>query len=129
AHRTLALDEMFTFQLGLARERARLRTRAGAALDGQPELTMALRASLPFTLTRSQFRSIGEISAELAGPSQMNRILIGDVGSGKTIVAFHAALRAVESGWQAVIMAPTELLAEQHFASFNQMCGRFGITA
>jgi ATP-dependent DNA helicase RecG len=129
AHRTLAVDEMFTFQLALARQRARLRTRAGAALNGQADLTTALRASLPFTLTRSQLRSMDEISAELAAQSQMNRLLIGDVGSGKTVVAFHAALRAVESGWQAAMMAPTELLAEQHFANFNRMCGRLGITA
>lgn len=129
AHRTLALNELFTFQLALVRERARLHTRAGAALNGHTRLTAELRASLPFTLTASQLRAIEEISGELAGPSQMNRILIGDVGSGKTLVAFHAALRAVESGWQAAIMAPTELLAEQHFANFNRMCARFGITA
>jgi ATP-dependent DNA helicase RecG len=129
AHRALVLDELFTFQLALARERARLRTRAGAELNGRTHLTAELRASLPFALTASQLRAVDEISAELAGPSQMNRILVGDVGSGKTLVAFDAALRAVESGWQAAIMAPTELLAEQHFANFNRMCGRLGITA
>jgi len=129
AHHALVLDELFTFQLALVRERARLRTRAGAELNGRARLTSELRASLPFALTASQLRAIDEISAELAGPSQMNRILVGDVGSGKTLVAFHAALRAVESGWQAAIMAPTELLAEQHFANFNRMCGRRGITA
>jgi ATP-dependent DNA helicase RecG len=129
AHRALALDEMFTFQLALARERGRLRTRAGAALNGRPYFTAELKASLPFALTPSQLRAIDEVSAELAAPSQMNRILIGDVGSGKTMVAFHAALRAVESGWQAAIMAPTELLAEQHFANFNRICGRLGIAA
>jgi ATP-dependent DNA helicase RecG len=128
AHRALALDELFTFQLALARERARLQTRAGAALDGQARLTTELMASLPFALTASQLHAIDEISHELAGPSQMNRMLIGDVGSGKTLVAFHAALRAVESGWQAAIMAPTELLAEQHFANFNRMGARLGIT-
>jgi ATP-dependent DNA helicase RecG len=127
AHRALALNELFTFQLALVQERVRLRTKAGAALNGQTKLTAQLRTSLPFSLTSSQLRAIDEISTELAGPSQMNRILIGDVGSGKTLVAFHAALRAVESGWQAAIMAPTELLAEQHFANFNQMCGRLGV--
>jgi ATP-dependent DNA helicase RecG len=129
AHRALAFDEMFTFQLALAREHSRLRTRTGAALSGRPRLTGELRAALPFTLTPSQLRAIDEISAELAAPSQMNRILIGDVGSGKTMVAFHAVLRAVESGWQAAIMAPTELLAEQHFANFNRTCGRLGVPA
>ena len=129
AHRALALDEMFTFQLALARERGRLRTRAGAALNGRAHLTIELRASLPFALTPSQLGAIDEISAELAAPSQMNRILIGDVGSGKTMVAFHAALRAVESGWQAAMMAPTELLAEQHFDNFNRICGQLRISA
>ena len=129
AHRVLALDEMFTFQLALARERGRLRTRAGVALNGRAHLTIKLRASLPFALTPSQLRAIDEISAELAAPSQMNRILIGDVGSGKTVVAFYAALCAVESGWQAAMMAPTELLAEQHFTNFNRICGRLGISA
>ncbi len=129
AHRALALDEMFTFQLALARERARLQARNGAVLNGPADLTNALRASLPFSLTPSQVRSINEISAELAGSSQMNRILIGDVGSGKTMIAFYAALRAVESGWQAAIMAPTELLAEQHFATFSRLCSPLGINA
>jgi ATP-dependent DNA helicase RecG len=129
AHRALALDELFTFQLALERERARLHTRAGAALNGPARLTTELMASLPFTLTASQLRAIDEISDGLAGPLQMNRLLIGDVGSGKTLVAFHAALRAVESGWQAAIMAPTGLLAEQHFANFNRLGAGLGITA
>ena len=128
AHRAVALDELFTFQLALVRERSRLRTKAGAALNGQARLSVELGTSLPFALTSSQLRAIDEISADLVGPSQMNRILIGDVGSGKTLVAFHAAVCAVESGWQAAIMAPTELLAEQHFANFNRMCARLGIT-
>ena len=129
AHRTLALDELFTFQLALIRERKRMRTRQGAELNGPAHLTGDLRASLPFALTAAQLRAVEQISGELAGPSQMNRILIGDVGSGKTIVAFLAALRAIESGWQAAIMAPTELLAEQHFANFNRMCSPLGVTA
>jgi ATP-dependent DNA helicase RecG len=129
AHRALALDEMFTFQLALIRDRARLRHRAGAMLNGEARLSAALRASLPFALTSSQVRAIDEISTELATPTQMNRILIGDVGSGKTMVAFHAALRAIESGWQAAIMAPTDLLAEQHFSNFNRICGRLGVAA
>jgi ATP-dependent DNA helicase RecG len=127
-HRAVALDELFSFQLALARERARLQTRPGAALGGPSRLSDELIASLPFNLTASQRRTIDEISSELAGPFQMNRILIGDVGSGKTLIAFHAALRAVESGWQAAIMAPTELLAEQHFANFNRLCARLGIS-
>jgi len=129
AHRALALDEMFTFQLALARERDRLRNRSGAALNSGGRLTKQLMSELPFTPTLSQLSAIDEIAAELAAPTQMSRILVGDVGSGKTLVAFHAALRAVESGWQAAVMAPTELLAEQHFANFNRICGRLGVTA
>jgi ATP-dependent DNA helicase RecG len=129
AHRALALHEMFTFQLALAREHARMRTRTGAPLNGPPRMSAEMLDGLPFTLTSSQLRAIDEISSDLVGTSQMNRILIGDVGSGKTLVAFHAALRAAESGWQAAIMAPTELLAEQHFSNFTRITARLGITA
>ena len=129
AHRALALDEMFTFQLALSRERARGRRRTGAALNGALRLTGEFMAKLPFEPTSAQVSAIGEISGDLAGSLQMNRLLMGDVGSGKTLVAFHAALRAVESEWQVAMMAPTELLAEQHFASFNRLCGRLGVTS
>jgi ATP-dependent DNA helicase RecG len=128
AHRTLAADEMFAFQLALARERARSRRRAGAILDAAPRLSAELIARLPFRSTGAQLKAMDEIGAGLAERSQMNRMLIGDVGSGKTLVAFHAVLRAVESGWQAAVMAPTELLAEQHFANFTRTCGALGVT-
>jgi len=129
AHQALALDEMFAFQLALTRDRARSLRRAGAPLDGEPQQSGALIASLPFSLTNAQRGAIAEISADLAGPAQMNRVLIGDVGSGKTLVAFHAMLRATESGWQAVMMAPTELLAEQHFRNFTALCGALGVSS
>jgi ATP-dependent DNA helicase RecG len=129
AHRALALDEMFVFQLSLCRERARGRRRSGAALDGNARLTSELISSLPFKPTLAQLRAIEEIGTDLSRPSQMNRLLIGDVGSGKTLVAFHAALQAVESGWQVAMMAPTELLAEQHFSNFSRLCGRLGVTS
>jgi len=77
---------------------------------------------VPIEPTASQRRAIEEIDADMARPGQMNRLLMGDVGSGKTIVAFRAALRAVECGWQAAMMAPTELLAEQHHATFQRLC-------
>jgi ATP-dependent DNA helicase RecG len=127
AHRAVALDELFSFQLALVRERARQQAKPGAALDGPARLSDELTRSLPFNLTASQRRTIDEISSALASPFQMNRMLIGDVGSGKTLIAFHAALRAVESGWQAAIMAPTELLAEQHFANFGRLCAPLGV--
>ena len=82
---------------------------------------------MPFELTGSQSRAIEEIDADLARPNQMNRMLMGDVGSGKTIVAFWAMIRAIECGHQAAMMAPTELLAEQHYRGFARVCGRLGV--
>ncbi len=127
AHQALALDEMFVFQLALCRERARSMKRSGAVITGPGPLTEAFHASLPFAPTAAQVRAIDEIASDLAGPTQMNRLLIGDVGSGKTIVAFWAALRAAEAGYQTAMMAPTELLAEQHHRSFQRLCGRLGL--
>ncbi len=129
AHQALAMDEMFTFQLALAQERRRGERRVGAALKSSGELRARLLESLPFELTGAQRHAIDEISADLATNSQMNRILIGDVGSGKTIVAFHALLQAIDAGWQAAMMAPTELLAEQHLQNFTRLCGPLGVTS
>ena len=126
AHRALAFDELFAFELALALEHRRSEQRAGAALLGEPALTRKFTAKLSFSLTGAQQQAIKEIRADLERPTQMNRLLMGDVGSGKTAVAFWAALRAVESGYQAAMMAPTELLAEQHFRSFNRMCAGLG---
>ncbi|HTW89726.1 MAG TPA: ATP-dependent DNA helicase RecG [Candidatus Binataceae bacterium] len=127
AHAALALDEMFAFQLALLIERARKARRNGPAFGDSLTLSNQLIATLPFELTRSQQIAIGEIGAELTRKRQMNRMLMGDVGSGKTLVAFWAALRALESGYQAAMMAPTELLAEQHHRSFERLCGAMGI--
>jgi ATP-dependent DNA helicase RecG len=127
AHRALAMDEMFVFQLALCRERARSRRRSGAAFTAPARLTEAFNAALPFAPTTAQLRAIDEIAIDLAAPTQMNRLVIGDVGSGKTVVAFWAALRAAEAGYQTTIMAPTELLAEQHYRSFERLCGRLGV--
>jgi ATP-dependent DNA helicase RecG len=127
AHRALALDEMFVFQLALCRERARSGRRSGAAFTGPARLTEVFKAALPFSPTAAQLRAIDEIALDLAAPTQMNRLLIGDVGSGKTVVGFWAALRAAEAGYQTAIMAPTELLAEQHYRSFERLCGRLGV--
>jgi ATP-dependent DNA helicase RecG len=127
AHQALALHEMFAFQLALCRDRASTRRRKGAAMTGPMRLTDEFITSLPFVPTGAQVRAIDEIGNDLAGPTQMNRLLIGDVGSGKTMVAFWAALRAAESGYQTAIMAPTELLAEQHYRTFERLCGRLGL--
>jgi len=127
AHQALALDEMFAFQLALGRDRMRTKRRAGAAMTAPPELTESFMASLPFAPTAAQLKAIDEINCDLATPAQMNRLLIGDVGSGKTLVAFWAALRAAECGYQTAMMAPTELLAEQHHRNFQRLCGRLGL--
>lgn len=129
AHYALAFDEMFAFQLAMGIDRLRSERRAGAPINGPADLSARLLDSLPFKPTGAQLRAIGEIGADLARAHPMNRILIGDVGSGKTIVAFWAALRAVESGWQAAVMAPTELLAEQHHRTFTSICGKLGVQA
>lgn len=128
-HVALALDELFAFELAMCIERERMARRSGLQLDGPPALTDSFMKSLAFSPTRAQLRAIDEIGADLESSRQMNRILIGDVGSGKTVVAFWAALRAVESGAQVAIMAPTEILAEQHHQNFSRICTRLGVMA
>ncbi|MHB8381046.1 MAG: ATP-dependent DNA helicase RecG [Candidatus Binataceae bacterium] len=128
-HRALAFDELFAFELALCLERERAAVRSGIALGPAAPVTSRWLRELPFALTAAQSRALAQIAADLERPSQMNRMLLGDVGSGKTIIAFWAALRAVECGYQAAIMAPTELLAEQHHASFQSLCGKLGIVA
>lgn len=128
-HRALAFDELFAFELALCLERERAAVRSGIALAADASVTSRWLGELPFALTGAQSRALGEIAGDLERPAQMNRMLLGDVGSGKTLVAFWAALRAVECGYQAAIMAPTELLAEQHHASFQSLCGKLGIAA
>jgi ATP-dependent DNA helicase RecG len=126
-HHALAFDELFAFELALSIERVRSARRVGFALGGSQSLSPRLLAELPFSMTRSQMLAIEEIGADLARPNQMNRMLMGDVGSGKTIVAFWAMLRAIECGHQAAMMAPTELLAEQHYRGFARACARLNV--
>jgi ATP-dependent DNA helicase RecG len=126
--RRLAFDELLVLQLGLARRR---RDREGeVALElGEPgELAARYRAVLPFALTADQERSIAEIDVDLARPAPMQRLLQGDVGSGKTVVALYALLRAVEAGHQGALMAPTETLAEQHFLTIEEPCRALGVS-
>jgi ATP-dependent DNA helicase RecG len=113
ARRRLAFDECYTLQLRLAQGR-RARREAGQAppMPRSQRLVPALRASLPFALTGAQQRVLAEIAADLAAPVRMSRLLQGDVGSGKTLVALGAMLQAVEAGFQAALLAPTEILAE-----------------
>jgi ATP-dependent DNA helicase RecG len=121
--RRLAFDELLLAQLSLLRRRAQRRS-SGAApvLDGAPSLTRRWREELlPFVLTGDQARAVATLDEELAAPRPMQRLLMGEVGSGKTVVALHAMLRAVEHDMQAVFMAPTETLAEQHFATLQAL--------
>ena len=120
ARRRLAFDELFRLQLALVLRQARLQGDARgirhvvARTDGQETLVSRFMAGLPFEPTGAQHRALDAIRADLAGPLPMHRLLQGDVGSGKTVVAVGAMLTAVEGGHQAALMAPTEVLAEQH---------------
>jgi ATP-dependent DNA helicase RecG len=130
ARRRLALEELLLAQLALLRRR-RLRRRAAraTAVDGPGELTARwLERLLPFTLTGDQERAIEAVDRDLAGAVPMQRLLMGEVGAGKTVVALYAMLRAVEHGLQAALMAPTETLAEQHFATIQSLLGGEPIT-
>lgn len=114
ARRYLALEEFYGYQLRVARRKRRVIESGGRAQKGTGELLRDFFNELPFQLTAAQQRCLEEIHRDMASRAPMNRLLHGDVGSGKTVVAFAAMLRAVESGRQAVLMAPTQILAEQH---------------
>lgn len=114
ARRYLALEEFYGYQLRVARRKRRVIESGGRKQIGTGELLRDFFNELPFQLTTAQQRCLEEIHRDMASGAPMNRLLHGDVGSGKTVVAFAAMLRAVESGRQAVLMAPTQILAEQH---------------
>jgi ATP-dependent DNA helicase RecG len=119
AFRRLIYEELFFLQLALARRRRGMRAQAGIAFDGSPAAVARAVARLPFVPTAAQARALREIARDMARPEPMNRLLQGDVGSGKTAVAFAAMMLAVQSGWQAALMVPTEILAEQHAATIS----------
>jgi len=119
ARERLAYDEVFASQLAVALVRARRRRQKGRAIVGSGTLTGRVEAGLGFALTGAQRLAIAEIAADMAQPRRMMRLLQGDVGSGKTVVALLAMLAAIESGGQAVLMAPTEILARQHHATLQ----------
>ncbi len=124
ARRRLAFEELLLLQLALAgRRRARREGRRAAALEPRDELSGPWRESLPFTLTGDQRAAVAAIDADLASEQPMQRLLMGEVGSGKTVIAIHAMLRAVENGRQAAFMAPTETLAEQHHSTLDRLLG------
>ncbi len=115
ARKRLAYDELFASQLAIAVMRRQFRRGGGRAVIGDGALAGRVRAALPFTLTSAQEIALAEIGSDMSAPRRMLRLLQGDVGSGKTAVALLAMARAVEAGFQAVLMAPTEVLARQHY--------------
>jgi ATP-dependent DNA helicase RecG len=121
ARARLAYDELLANQLALALVRERLKGQPGRTLKGDGGLRREVLSNLPYTLTGSQKIALREISGDMASTNRMLRLLQGDVGSGKTIVALFAMLEAVECGTQAAIMAPTEILARQHFATIEAL--------
>ncbi len=127
AHRSLIFDELFFLQLGLALRRSASGQEEGSAFPRSTRLVPALYARLPFRATGAQDRAFAEIEADLAAPHPMRRLLQGDVGSGKTLVALLAALTVIEAGHQVALMAPTELLAEQHLETVRPLAEPLGV--
>ena len=128
ARKRLAFDELFRLQMMLVmRKRAVERESKGIRHVVDGELVRRFHQHLPFTLTDAQRRAIGEIEADLAGPHPMHRLLQGDVGSGKTVVAVSALLTAVQGGYQGALMAPTEVLAEQHHLGVRALLADFAV--
>lgn len=124
----LAFDELLDLQLMLTRARTLAkRHRSGVAFEVKGELTTGLRQNLPWPLTEDQQHAIREIVDDMTSPDRMHRLLMGDVGTGKTVVALFAMLLAMENGYQAALMAPTELLAEQHAATLTRLLEPLGI--
>ncbi len=127
ARRRFALEEFFAIQLNVVWRRALHQQQTGRILGRRTTLLTAFYRSLPFDLTDAQKRSIREIIADMRLPQPMNRLLQGDVGSGKTFVAMAAMLLAVDSGCQAALMAPTQILAEQHYLTFRRWLEPLGL--
>ena len=127
--RRLAYDEFLAGQLALALVRMKARRLSGRPLTGDGTLVAKIRDALPYSLTRSQQQAVGEILDDLGKPDRMLRLLQGDVGAGKTVVALLAMARAAEARGQSALMAPTEILARQHFATIKPLAERAGLTA
>jgi len=120
--RRLGYDELLANQLALLLVREKMRRKPGRALLGNGALLGTVEGALPYTLTGTQNQALAEILGDIKSPNRMLRLLQGDVGSGKTVVALMAMLQAVEAGAQAALMAPTELLSRQHFAVLQDLC-------
>lgn len=128
AHRSIVFDEFFYLQLGLNLRRKQLARQKGIVFQpGATDLVARMRELLPFRLTAAQERVLGEIHRDMESPLPMQRLVQGDVGSGKTMVGWLAALRAIQNGYQALWLAPTELLAEQHFRNLEPLGNKLGL--
>ncbi|MDD5106407.1 MAG: ATP-dependent DNA helicase RecG, partial [Desulfuromonadaceae bacterium] len=127
AHQALAFDEFFFWELGLARKKRGTLLETGIPYQVTHRYTKELAKLLPFELTSAQRRVLSEIKNDMMASHPMHRLVQGDVGSGKTIVALMAALIAVENGYQVAIMAPTEILAEQHWHTMHRWCALMGL--
>ena len=124
----LAYDELLANQVVVALTRARHRQRPGRRISGHGEISNAIERALPFQLTGSQRQALADIRTDMAADRQMLRLLQGDVGSGKTVVALLAMATAIEAGTQTALMAPTEILARQHFATIKPLAEAAGLT-
>jgi ATP-dependent DNA helicase RecG len=127
AHHSLVFDEFFYLELGLALKRHGFTMEEGISFEVTHKFTKPLLKMLPFSMTPAQRRVLSEIKEDMMAPFPMHRLVQGDVGSGKTLVALMAALVAVENGFQVAIMAPTEILAEQHYLNIHGWCDSLGI--
>ncbi|WP_446742755.1 ATP-dependent DNA helicase RecG [Silvibacterium acidisoli] len=124
AHKRLIFEELFYLECGLELKRRRLKARTGVAFEANDKVREAIRQVLPFHPTTAQKRALGEIVTDMRKPGPMRRLLQGDVGSGKTIVALQAMIVAIENGYQAALMAPTEILATQHYLGARKLLER-----
>jgi ATP-dependent DNA helicase RecG len=128
AHRTMVFDEFFFLELGLALRKQGVSLEEGIAFQVNHTYTRPLLQLLPFSMTAAQKRVLSEIKGDMMAPHPMHRLVQGDVGSGKTLVALMSALVAVENGYQVAIMAPTEILAEQHYLNIHRWCEELGVS-
>src|SRR2546426_1657283 len=126
AHFRLIFEEFFWLECGLALKRNKARLTPGIAFELNAQVRERIKAMLPFKPTGAQKRVLSEISQDMAAPRPMNRLLQGDVGSGKTIVAAEAAVIAIENGYQVAVLAPTEILASQHYIYLKQLLSKIG---
>jgi ATP-dependent DNA helicase RecG len=126
SHFRLIFEEFFWLESGLALKRAKAKSIQGIPFELNDRVREKIKAMLPFKPTSAQKRVLAEIASDMAAPNPMNRLLQGDVGSGKTLVAAEAAIIAIENGYQVVLLAPTEILAAQHYISFKNLFGKLG---